>query len=53
MTPPALSQHLRVLRRARLVRQRRRGRARVYQLDPRPLYQLQDWLNKHGKPAKA
>lgn len=34
---PAVSQHLGVLKRARLVRERRVGRSRFYALDARPL----------------
>ena len=34
---PAVSEHLQVLRRARLVRDERRGHQRYYHLDPRPL----------------
>ena len=42
----AISKHLGVLRRARLVRSRARGRERHYALDPRPLGELyQDWLS--------
>lgn len=41
---PAISKHLRVLRRARLVRERRTGRQRVYQLNPGPLRTIDSWL---------
>jgi DNA-binding transcriptional ArsR family regulator len=41
---PAVSQHLRVLREAGLVRERRDGRQRCYGLDPRPLQAISDWL---------
>jgi DNA-binding transcriptional ArsR family regulator len=41
---PAISKHLRLLRHARLVVERRRGRSRLYALDPRPLLELDDWL---------
>src|ERR1700730_139597 len=34
---PAISKHLRLLRRAHLVREHREGRHRVYQLNPEPL----------------
>lgn len=34
---PAISEHLQVPRKARLVREEPRGRARFYHLDPRPL----------------
>ena len=42
---PAVSKHLRVLRQARLVRARERGREWHYSLDPRPLAEIyRDWL---------
>lgn len=41
---PAISRHLRVLRQARLVRETRRGRLRVYRLDAAPLAQIEQWL---------
>jgi DNA-binding transcriptional ArsR family regulator len=44
---PAISKHLRVLREARLVTERRSGRERVYQLEPRPLQQVAGWLEGH------
>lgn len=42
---PAISKHLRLLRRARLVQERRQGRLRVYQLDARPLKAIDSWLS--------
>lgn len=44
MSQPALSQHLRVLREAGLVAQRREGRHQVYSLDPLPLREVQDFV---------
>ena len=41
---PAVSEHLQVLRRARLVREEPRGRERYYHLDPRPLAEVESWL---------
>lgn len=41
---PAVSKHLRVLREAHLVRERRDGRERVYELDPAPLRDLASWI---------
>jgi DNA-binding transcriptional ArsR family regulator len=43
MTRPAVSQHLRVLRAAGLVREERAGRERRYRLDARPLRAVLDW----------
>ena len=41
---PAISKHLQVLRRARLVSERRVGRERLYQLHPAPLQQVAGWI---------
>jgi len=41
---PAISKHLRVLRNARLVRERRVGRERLYQIDPMPLQRVAGWI---------
>jgi DNA-binding transcriptional ArsR family regulator len=42
---PAVSRHLRVLREAGLVHERRDGRLRLYRADPEPLAELRDWLD--------
>ena len=41
---PAISEHLQVLRKAKLVREQRRGRERWYHLDPQPLQDVEVWL---------
>lgn len=41
---PAVSEHLQVLRRARLVREERRGRERHYHLDAGPLAEVERWI---------
>ncbi|MGZ3423672.1 MAG: ArsR/SmtB family transcription factor [Polyangiales bacterium] len=41
---PAVSEHLQVLRKAKLVREEPRGRERFYHLDPRPLSEVESWL---------
>ena len=43
MTQAAVSQHLRALRDADLVRVRKQGRRRIYRLNPIPLQVLYDW----------
>jgi DNA-binding transcriptional ArsR family regulator len=45
MARPSFSEHLRVLREAGLVRERRAGRHRVYRLDAEPLTEVQQWLH--------
>lgn len=44
---PAISKHLRLLRRAGLVQEHRRGRHRFYQLDPAPLRAVDRWLEHY------
>ena len=45
MSQPALSQHLRVLRDARLVQQERSGRFRRYTLNPEGLKEVYEWVS--------
>lgn len=49
MRRPSVSEHLRVLRDAHLVSERRAGRERHYQLEPRPLMELRDWLHPYER----
>lgn len=44
---PAISRHLRLLRQAGLVRERREARSRIYSLDPLPLRDLEHWLDQY------
>ncbi len=44
---PAISKHLRLLRRAHLVREHREGRNRVYQLSPEPLRAVDSWIEQY------
>src|SRR5580704_2316802 len=46
---PAISKHLRLLRRAHLVREHREGRNRVYQLNPEPLRAIDSWLDQYRR----
>jgi len=47
MTRPAVSKHLGILRRARLVRERRDGRQRIYQITPAPLEAVAQWVESY------
>ncbi len=47
VTRPAVSRHLRILREAQLVSERRRGRERVYTLTPEPLAGATTWLDEY------
>jgi DNA-binding transcriptional ArsR family regulator len=49
VSQPAVSQHLEVLRRARLVRSRQVGRQRIYELDPAPLREVFDWAARYER----
>jgi DNA-binding transcriptional ArsR family regulator len=42
---PAVSQHLKVLKAARLVTDRAEGTRRLYAVDPRGIQALRDWLD--------
>jgi len=44
---PAISKHLRQLRKARLVVEHRRGRHRFYQLNPEPLKAVDSWIEHY------
>lgn len=44
---PAISRHLRILRRARLVEERREGRNRVYRLNAGPLREVDTWVGRY------
>jgi DNA-binding transcriptional ArsR family regulator len=49
MSRPAMSRHLRVLRRSGLVSEsepEHDARVRVYRLEPRPFAELRDWLDE-------
>lgn len=46
---PAISKHLRLLRRAQLVIENRRGRHRYYQLNAAPLKTVDSWLDDYRK----
>jgi DNA-binding transcriptional ArsR family regulator len=44
---PAVSRHLRVLREAGLIVERRDGRQRLYRANPEPLAELRRWLDDY------
>lgn len=50
---PAVSEHLQVLRKAKLVREEPRGRERYYHLDPRPLGEVERWLEVFDRPRRT
>lgn len=46
LTRQAITKHLRVLERARIVRSVRSGRHSLFELDPKPVHQLRDYLDR-------
>jgi DNA-binding transcriptional ArsR family regulator len=49
VSQPAISQHLAVLRRAGLVRERRQGRRAYYQSDPAGLEPFAAWVERYRR----
>lgn len=49
MSRPAVSQHLRILREAKLVSERRVGRERLYRLEAEPLREVNEWLARYER----
>ncbi|WP_214409029.1 ArsR/SmtB family transcription factor [Sphaerisporangium fuscum] len=49
MARPSVSEHLKVLKDAGLVTERRSGRERLYSLDPGPLLEVRDWLTPYER----
>jgi DNA-binding transcriptional ArsR family regulator len=44
---PAVTKHVRLLLRARLIREQREGRYRFYELNAEPLKAVDSWLNRY------
>ncbi|WP_141581619.1 helix-turn-helix transcriptional regulator [Actinomadura sp. WMMA1423] len=49
MSRPSVSEHLKVLRDAGLVSERRSGRQRLYRLEAAPLRELSQWLSPYER----
>lgn len=49
LTQPSISRHLGILRNAGLVKVRPEGQRRFYRLDPRPLREIDEWLDPYRK----
>lgn len=45
MSAPAVSQHLKILRDAKLVTARAQAQKRIYELDPNGVNEVADWVN--------
>src|ERR671910_2357681 len=48
ISQPGVSRHLRVLREAGFATVRAEGTRRVYAVDPAPLRQVEEWLERYG-----
>lgn len=46
VTPPAISQHLKVLREAKLVYVEKRAQQRLYKINPDTILQVEEWVKK-------
>ena len=44
LSPPAISQHLKILREARLVRMHKHRQQRIYQINPEAVQQVEAWV---------
>ena len=53
MTPPAVSQHLKTLREAKLVKVRAEAQKRFYELDPEGVGEVADWVAKNIRKTEA
>ena len=52
-TPPAVSQHLKVLREAGLVRVEKRAQQRIYHINPEPMKKLEQWIRQFASAKEA
>jgi DNA-binding transcriptional ArsR family regulator len=46
VSPPAISQHLKVLREAELVQMEKRRQQRIYRINPAAMLELEEWANQ-------
>ena len=46
VSPPAISQHLKVLRQADLVKMEKRAQQRIYRLNPEAMLELEGWARQ-------
>ena len=53
MSHPAISQHLKVLREAKLVEMEKRAQHRIYRLNPLGMSQMQVWVQKLAEQVNA
>jgi len=46
VSPPAISQHLKILREANLVQMEKRAQQRMYQINPDAMLELEEWARQ-------
>jgi DNA-binding transcriptional ArsR family regulator len=46
LSPPAISQHLKVLREAQLVHMEKRAQQRMYRINPAAILELEEWAKR-------
>lgn len=49
ISPPAISQHLKVLRDTNVVRVEKRAQQRIYQINPAKMHELETWAHRMTK----
>ncbi len=52
-SPPAISQHLKVLREANLVRVEKRAQQRIYYINPKPMKELEKWIKQFARAKET
>src|SRR6185295_3951194 len=48
-SPPAISQHLKVLREAKLVTVEKKAQQRIYYVNPEPMKELEKWIKQFAQ----
>ncbi len=51
-SPPAISQHLKVLKEAKLVRVEKRAQQRIYYINLEPMKELEKWIRQFAAKAE-
>ncbi len=49
MSPPAISQHLKILREADLVQVEKRAQQRIYRINPGAMLEVEDWAKQMAR----
>jgi DNA-binding transcriptional ArsR family regulator len=46
VSPPAISQHLKILREANLVQMEKRAQQRIYKINPEAMLEMEEWVRQ-------